>query len=196
MTPTSGSSGTDAMLFPPFEDGCASYALPWYVIQFAPTAPGAPRYDTLILRWLAWLGLDKYQFTYREKSERRQTFPGYLFVSFDINEEKWRNIPQIPGVVKLLCSGTGQENPIALPPGLFEAMIADHGARKITAPKRFLELLARGAQVEIMNGPLTGHRAVVETSDEKVVSAFVTIFGQSAPMKIRRADVRPAQEVA
>jgi transcription antitermination factor NusG len=188
MTPT-GSSGTDAALFPPFEDGCASYALPWYVIQFAPSPPGAPRYDTLILRWLAWLGLEKYQFTYREKSERRQTFPGYLFVSFDVELGRWRHIPQIPGVVKLLCSGT-QENPIALPPGLFEAMIADHSVRRVTAPKRFFEILARGSEVEISTGPFAGHRGLVENSDERIVSAFVTLFGQRSVMKINRDNVR------
>ncbi len=57
----------------------------------------------------------------RSETKLTALFPGYLFVAFDPQADRWRPIDSTAGVVRLVRQS---ERPTAAPNGLVEAMIA------------------------------------------------------------------------
>ncbi len=159
----------------------------WFVLQYVSS------FDRLVFRWLNWLGIEFYQFTHLRKTsdgpQRVHTFPGYLFVRFDVSCLTWIAINSIPGVIRILSSCSGY--PIPLPEGLLEAMIEFHGSKPIKAPAE-LDPIRVGERVEITSGPFEGQVFEVGFTDEHIIGVFVTIFGRTSSVKVPKSAARRA----
>lgn len=166
---------------------CVSYAKSrWYVLHIV-----KPPADILVLNILRHFGIEVYQFTELRKHKRRKPtrialYPGYLFVCFDVFEQTWRTIHEIPGVIRLMSSGP--ETPTALPEGELEALIEQHRAGNLSPDKREkLDRLMAGAIMRVVEGPYSSFPAVVEKDHGDEVDASVTIFGRSMITRFKRS---------
>jgi transcription antitermination factor NusG len=74
-------------------------------------------------------------------------FPGYMFISLDLSQQRWRSINGTIGVRSLVMQG---DRPLPVPSGLVERFIA------LTGEDGLLDFsggLAAGAPVRILSGP-------------------------------------------
>jgi transcriptional antiterminator RfaH len=113
---------------------------------------------------------------------RSAFFPGYLFVSLDVAQERWRSIDGTFGVVRIVKA---QERPIAAPEGLVEALVAATGADGLVDRAG---VLAPGATARFIGGPFADQLAVVEamTGPERV-RVLLSIMNQTVPVEARRS---------
>lgn len=114
-------------------------------------------------------------------------FPGYIFVVFDAERDRWRSINGTFGVARLL---TALMQPLPVPSGVVEALI---GALDDTG----LVLLGRdvklGQAVRVVAGPFAGGLGVLERLDGKGrVRVLLNIMGGQAPLLIDRAHLAAA----
>jgi transcription antitermination factor NusG len=118
-----------------------------------------------------------------------EAFPGYLFVSFDAGDPRWRAIPSTRGVLRLFSAGP--ERPLPIPHGVIEALQAktrqtgliDEG---LPAPS----LAAAGDQVTIAAGALAGFHGMCTWSSAQRVAVLVELFGRSISMQLAQRQVR------
>lgn len=136
---TSSSNPTDAN---------AGEGRQWYVVQ------AQPRKEKLALAHLERQGFSCFLPLVKRplKKAGKATFalnpffPGYLFVAFDKDRDRWRSINGTIGVIRLVSFG---EQPTALPEGFVEALMGKVGAEDdcpLTAD------LTAGAPVRIIGG--------------------------------------------
>ncbi len=112
-------------------------------------------------------------------------FPGYLFVSMDLDRDRWRPIEGTVGVLRII---KGADRPLPVPAGLVEMLLSATGpdgvlslADPVTKP---------GQEVRITRGPFADQLAVVErSSGEDRVRVLLSVLGQRAPVEIVRHDL-------
>lgn len=88
-------------------------------------------------------------------------FPGYIFVSFDLNTDQWRSVNGTFGVRSLLMGG---EHPLMVPRGVIENL------RDMTDGAGFLkpiEALRPGDDVRVLNGPMADMIGKIDRLDGK-----------------------------
>lgn len=88
-------------------------------------------------------------------------FPGYVFVSLDLNAHRWRSVNGTIGVKSLIMGG---ECPVAAPEGIVEQL------QEMTDTKGFLRLrdeLKPGDQIRILNGPMADAIGEIDRLDGK-----------------------------
>ncbi len=88
-------------------------------------------------------------------------FPGYIFVSFDLNTDQWRSVNGTFGVRSLLMGG---EHPLAVPRGVIENL------REMTDQAGFLkpvETLQPGDGVQVLTGPMADMIGKIDRLDGK-----------------------------
>jgi transcriptional antiterminator RfaH len=76
-------------------------------------------------------------------------FPGYMFISFDVERTRWRAVNATFGVRSLIMQG---DRPVPVPAGLVESMLA------MTEADGLLDVsggLRPGDQVKLLAGPFT-----------------------------------------
>lgn len=120
------------------------------------------------------------------RTERCAYFPGYLFVSLDLDRERWRPIDGTMGVVQIV-KGSGR--PLAAPKGLVEALQAllddDGTLKRIDAAS-----LGEGDTVRLIRGPFADHLARVERADGPGrVRILMSMMGQAVPIVVARQDL-------
>jgi len=115
-------------------------------------------------------------------------FPGYIFVIFDPERDRWLSINGTFGVSRLL---TALMRPLPVPAGVVDALI---GA--IDASSGCLVLgndLRAGQAVRVVAGPFAGGLGVLERLDGKGrVRLLLSILGGQMPLMIDRAHVTAA----
>ena len=74
-------------------------------------------------------------------------FPGYIFIVIDLSKHRWRSINGTFGVASLIM---GAEQPMPVPPGVVEALVASCESRGVV---RFDDGLEIGQKVRILSGP-------------------------------------------
>jgi transcription elongation factor/antiterminator RfaH len=111
-------------------------------------------------------------------------FPGYIFVSFNRERDRWRSINGTLGVARLI---TAQQQPVRVPPGIVEALIAGlDGSDLVT----FNGGLMLGQTVRIIAGPLAGGLGVLQRLDARGrVRLLLEIMGGQAPVVIDRSHI-------
>ena len=115
-------------------------------------------------------------------------FPGYLFVSLDLNLDRWRPIESTVGVLRIIKNGN---RPLAAPVGLIETLLSS------TGPNGVLNLddplIRPGQNVRVTRGPFADQLAIVErSSGEDRVRVLLAVLGQQAPVDISRCDLAVA----
>jgi transcriptional antiterminator NusG len=111
----------------------------------------------------------------------RMTFPGYVLVEMEMNDDTWhvvRSTPRVTGFV-----GSGQT-----PSPLSEQEVQGILNRSATPAEKQKPRLTfeRNEQVRIVDGPFSSFNGVVEevNPDRSTLKVSVTIFGRSTPVEL------------
>lgn len=119
-------------------------------------------------------------------------FPGYQFVAFNRDTDRWTDISRARGVKTLFSSAT--HKPVPAPVGVVEAIIAragDDGLINDHRPAPHLAPIPAGQTVEFLQGPLAGLQGICSRSAGDRVTVLLNILGQSTTT-IARQHVRAA----
>lgn len=157
----------------------------WYVLHVAPPA------EAEVERRLSRLGLDYRRFTElrkrpRKKMIRAATFPGYIFVSFDIEGARWKYLYHMPGVLDVLSAVDEDDDgeviarrPIAVPSEVMERLIAEDAGRSLETNREYRPPWGSGDLLRVLDGPFASFTATYVGYHAKLVHCFVHIFGRS-----------------
>jgi transcriptional antiterminator NusG len=118
----------------------------------------------------------------KRKKVVKTSFPGYVLVRMDLNDDLWYLVKNTPGVMGFV--GTGL-HPTPLRDEEVDEIIsiAEHGPSE---EARQIIDLSIGDSAKIIDGPFTGFSGVVdEISDEKSrLKLMISIFGRSTPVEL------------
>jgi transcriptional antiterminator NusG len=116
----------------------------------------------------------------------RMSYPGYVLVEMDLDENTWHIVRNTPRVTGFVGSATA-------PPPLSEAEVDAiinrvHTPQDRPKPKVVYE---RNEQVRIIDGPFANFNGTVEDidNDHSRLKVSVTIFGRSTPVELDFASV-------
>ncbi|CUT12520.1 Transcription antitermination protein NusG [Bradyrhizobium sp.] len=138
----------------------------------------------------------------REKVE--PFFPGYIFLTFPEDDERWREVFRMVRITGLVCAGG---RPVEVKTEMIESIRAREIDGAVPSSTRLAELSFEiGENVRITDGPFAGFSAVVEDIadlsqaklgdltidqlDESVrVGLLVSLFGRSSRVNLPAAQV-------
>ena len=118
----------------------------------------------------------------KRKKVVKTSFPGYVLVRMDLDDELWYLVKNTPGVMGFV--GTGLHPTPMRDEEVDEIIsIAEHGPSE---EARQIIDLSIGDSAKIIDGPFTGFSGVVdEISDEKSrLKLMISIFGRSTPVEL------------
>jgi transcriptional antiterminator NusG len=156
-----------------------------YVVRYAWSVEGA------FFRVLRMTGIEYHNFTFEQlpvdktikKPIVRSWFPGYVFVSLDIDEDFWQQIYQMPGFLEIL----GRPSPLPSDEierlgGLLSGRIA-----KVNPGRKFNP----GDDVKICRGPFTSFPGIIKSlsTNGKMATIVAMIFGRPTNVDISIADI-------
>lgn len=122
----------------------------------------------------------------RAESVLRPLFPRYLFVSLDLDAERWRKILSTYGVMNLVGTSDG---PTLIPDGIIEALKAradDDGAFTLAHARR----LRKGDAVHITGGAMEALSGVFEEIDDRQrVVVLLQLLGREVRVSVPPDDV-------
>jgi transcription elongation factor/antiterminator RfaH len=114
-------------------------------------------------------------------------FPGYIFLIFDTERDRWHSIHGTVGVCRLL---TTLKRPVPVPADIVQALI---GAMDVSGCVVLGANLRVGQVVRVVAGPFVGGLGVLERLDGKGrVRVLLNIMGGQTPLMIDRADLAAA----
>ena len=117
---------------------------------------------------------------YRNRSHARKTetvlaplFPGYIFVKFDIEMDRWLAVNSTRGVVRLV--GPRPSEPQPVPAIVIENLMDRCRAGVLT---KIPDHIRAGDCVQINAGPLAGQVATIESlNDQRRISVLFSLLG-------------------
>jgi transcription elongation factor/antiterminator RfaH len=166
----------------------AGTAARWYAVQIRANREAGAALQLRAQKFTTFLPqVDKTVRHARQlRTVRAPLFPGYLFVSLDLDRDRWRSINGTSGVIRLIAA---QERPAPVPVGVIEAMLAAHTA----GPTPLSDGLGLAQKVEILDGPfaqMVGHLNRLDGANR--VRVLLDLMGGQVPVLIDRSDLRAA----
>ena len=124
----------------------------------------------------------------RRLSERKvPLFPGYVFVSLDLDIHRWRSVNGTFGVRSLVTAG---DRPSPVPRGLVESFIELTNGSGIMNPASDL---APGQRVQVLTGPFADFIGTIERLDGKDrVRVLLGLLNGESPVTLDRRMLWPA----
>lgn len=124
----------------------------------------------------------------RRLTERKAPlFPGYVFVSLDLDLHRWRSVNGTFGVRSLVTTG---ERPSAVPRGLVESFIDLTNGSGIMSPTSDL---APGQRVQVLTGPFADFIGTIERLDGRDrVRVLLGMLNGESPVTLDRRMLWPA----
>lgn len=169
---------------------CGRYMNPWFCVQTEPKSEHLALLALSELRFRAYLPkVVVRQVRYGKREEViRPLFPGYLFVSFDMQDE-WGLIYRVRGVSRIMSGPSGK--PIALRLGEIEHVMASGraGDGVIDDEAPVFPMIDPGASVRITGGPMTDWSGVCAWSTEKRIGVLMTMFNAERVVPMDRCSV-------
>jgi transcriptional antiterminator NusG len=110
-----------------------------------------------------------------KREVERKTFPGYVLVKMELNDETWHIVRNTRGVTGFVGSGTHPEP------------LADKEVEALGVEKRIVTVnYSLGDSVRIIDGPLDGFIGSVEelNLDKNIVKVVVSMFGRETPVEL------------
>jgi len=124
----------------------------------------------------------------RDRYVIRYYFPGYIFVRFDKDRERWQSIHYTRGVSRLFTCG---EVPTRIRGGVIERMIAEAVRDDFAIDDKLNEIVFEAGQaVKITAGPFAGLSGVVKASSHEKISVLLEAR-TNLRMKIKPLDFAP-----
>lgn len=110
-----------------------------------------------------------------KREVERKTFPGYVLVKMELNDETWHIVRNTRGVTGFVGSGSHPEP-------LTEKEVAALGVDK----REVIVNYSVGDSVRIVDGPLDGFIGNVEelSLDKNIVKVVVSMFGRETPVEL------------
>ena len=120
---------------------------------------------------------------------RRKTFPSYVMVEMDMNDETRHVVQSIPGVTRFVGSGT---HATALKEVEVKRVL---GQMEATKAKPVPTVSFRvGDNVKVVDGPFSNFTGSVDEVNQErgKVKVMVSIFGRATPVELDFLQVQPA----
>ncbi len=118
----------------------------------------------------------------KRKISVKTSFPGYVLVRMDLNDDLWYVVKGTPGVMGFV--GTSLQ-PTPLKDEEVEAIIvaAEHTSGE--GPQQVIDV-AVGDNAKIIDGPFTGFSGVVDeiSAEKSKLKLMISIFGRSTPVEL------------
>jgi transcriptional antiterminator RfaH len=162
--------------------------LKWYAVNTLPNSEQRARVNLERQGWhcfCPWVSKTT-------KSGRRMTtslralFPGYIFVTMNPAQSRWRSVDGTYGVRAIVKAG---DLPAPLPAGVVETLIAmTDEAGKVS----FASSLNPGQDVHFLSGPLAGLIGRLEHLDAAGrVTVLLDLLGRATPIKGHASELAP-----
>lgn len=123
---------------------------------------------------------------------RRPLFPGYLFLSLDLQRDRWRSVDSTVGVRGLVSAGDG---PLAVPVGVVEEIRAREdqtGMVVLGADHTF----HRDQPVRIVDGPFAEMEGLFQRySGEERVLILLDLLSRPVKVEVSRRSVTSATQI-
>ena len=114
-------------------------------------------------------------------------FPGYIFVIIDLSRHRWRSINGTFGVASLIM---GAEQPMPVPPGVVEALVASYANCGAIRLDDGLEI---GQKVRILSGPFAETICrLAHLDDRGRVRVLLEIMGMEVAAQLDRSAIASA----
>lgn len=119
----------------------------------------------------------------KSRTREHPSFPGYIFVEMDLNEETWHLVKDTSKIMGFV-GGPGGKDPIEVKQSQIEDLRKgiSEGAAK---PKAKVTFVA-GDEVRVIDGPFSNFTGAVEEvkPEKQKVRVKVSIFGRSTPVEL------------
>ena len=169
-------------------EGVEPARLRWFAVN---TQPNSEQRAKLNLERQGWRCFCP-QVSRTTKSGRRLTtqlralFPGYIFLTMNPAQSRWRSVDGTFGVRAIIKSG---DLPAPLPVGVVETLIAmTDGAGKVS----FASSLNPGQDVRFLSGPLAGLIGRLEHLDAAGrVTVLLDLLGRATPIRGHASELAP-----
>lgn len=171
---------------------CGSHAGPWYCAEYKPgklllAARNLAR-QNFIFHVPLMQSLDK-----AGRPRWRPLIPGYLFVTFHLYRDRWEHIFHTYGMKRVMVDGA--EVPIPIPPAAMHAFLEPDVEVDIKPPPIPPQPIEKGATVDIISGPLEGHRGICTFSSAGRVKLLLAVMGGELEIDVKN-DERILRSVA
>src|SRR5207244_8206446 len=118
---------------------------------------------------------------------RAPLFPRYLFITLDLERDRWLSVRSTVGVSRLFTTKDGR--PVPVPVGIVESLI-EHSDGTVT---RLDAGLVKGQQVRILCGPFADFIGTLERLNEAGrVQVLLKLMGSAVPVSLHRSALMPA----
>lgn len=110
-----------------------------------------------------------------KKEVERKTFPGYVLVKMELNDETWHIVRNTRGVTGFVGSGNHPEP------------LTEREVNNLGVDKREVEVqYSVGDSVRITDGPLSGFIGNVDSLslDKNIVRVTISMFGHETPVEL------------
>ena len=162
----------------------------WFLLQYKPNS------HRLALRNLHRQGFETFlpmldvtqRCSTRFVQQTRPLFPGYMFVSFELDTAPWRKINSTVGVTRLV-SFNGR--PKALPTDLIAGLMARCDTQGKVLPA---DQFASGDEVQVISGPFADYIATIDKVDaDNRIWLLMEFMGQKTQMAVRPGQMKLAK---
>ena len=128
----------------------------------------------------------------KKKTLTKTSFPGYVLVKMDLNDELWYVVRSTPGVMGFVG---GNNNPTPLEEEEVENIISGGEKRSRDEAKQKFDFSV-GDKVNVIEGPFTGFSGTIdELNEEKSkLRLMISIFGRSTPVELEFHQVEKTQD--
>ena len=117
----------------------------------------------------------------KRKISKRKTFPSYVMIEMELDDETRHLVQNVPGVTRFIGSG---QSAVALKENEVRRIL---GQIEQTKSKPVPTVTFRvGDHVRVVDGPFSAFSGVVDevNNDRATVKVMVTIFGRSTPVEL------------
>lgn len=122
----------------------------------------------------------------------KTSFPGYVLVKMDLDDELWYVVRSTPGVMGFVGGGN---RPIPLEDEEVENIISGGERRARDEAKRKFDFSV-GDKVKVVDGPFSGFSGTIdELNEEKSkLRLMISIFGRSTPVELEFNQIEKTQD--
>ncbi|RME91060.1 MAG: transcription termination/antitermination factor NusG [Candidatus Hydrogenedentota bacterium] len=127
----------------------------------------------------------------KKRIVKKKFMPGYIFAEIDMNDDLYRKIRAVPGVMGFVGAGS---TPQSLTEEEMMSLFAEMGEIKTDEKPKPRILFTVGETVKIIDGPFANFQGVVDEVDSErgKVRVKVEIFGRSTPVELDYLQVSKA----
>jgi transcriptional antiterminator RfaH len=163
----------------------------WYVVQTQPHA------ETKAMGHLIRQGFEAYlpRYLKRRRHARKvemvaaPLFPRYLFVTVDLEAQRWRSIHSTTGVSRLVCNG---DEPAPVPPDVVAALQGREDATGFVKLERRPQF-APGERVRVVDGIFADSLGLFEgMADRERVAILLDLLGRKVRILLDEGAVTAA----